>query len=120
MHHVFSCIELDHRTTHFQISKSMGEVLVIQVGNNANYIGSHMWNSRGEDDEDEQTSKLYHRGLSKSYPRSIFVESPNNLGNITTLERDAEPRSSIWDGSMQTAESDAVPPKVSTIPDPAR
>lgn len=97
----------------------MGEVLFIQVGNNANYIASHMWNSRHEGTMDEQAAKLYHSGTKKTYPRSIFVESPNNLGSLSSLETENEPRSSIWDGSIQKTSSEASHPN-HEIPDPAR
>jgi len=79
----------------------MGEVLVVQVGNNANFIGSHMWNSRGESDGDYQSSKLYHKGLKKHYPRSIFIEAPNNLGSITSLDSQQQASSSVWSGATQ-------------------
>jgi hypothetical protein len=98
----------------------MGEVLVLQVGNNANFIGSHIWNSLGESRKDAQSSKMYHRGKSQFYPRTIFIESPDNLGSLCSLDVAQVNASSVWGGPMQTAVNSRMAPTSATTQDPAR
>lgn len=79
-----------------------GDILVCQVGNNANFIGSHLWNTREEDDS--YTSKLYHSGNTKRYPRCVMIDSPDNLGQLSTENVSARGvTDSIWGGSIQTS-----------------
>lgn len=81
---------------------STGDILVCQVGNNANFIGSHLWNTREEDDS--YTSKLYHSGNTKRYPRCVIIDSPDNLGQLSTENVSARGvADSIWGGSIQTS-----------------
>ena len=78
----------------------MNETITIQIGNTANYIGSHLWNSRYEtyndnddDDNDEcqPSPTLYHnnnsRSCNKYYPRCVIVESSANLRSFDALHQ---------------------------------
>lgn len=93
-----------------------GDILVCQVGNNANYIGSHLWNTRDEDSAN--SLKMYHSGSTKRYPRCVIIEAPDNLGKLTTVDIPASRAvDSIWGGGIQTSvnarnvEDEEVSPK---------
>jgi hypothetical protein len=84
-----------------------GEVLVIQSGNHANFVGSHLWNSRAEAQAasgEEPSSVQYHQNGGKYVPRTIIIEQPNNLGSLQTAEMHSSAApGGIWGGSMTTA-----------------
>lgn len=113
---------------------SSNETITIQVGNTANYLGSHLWNSRcasisvDDDSADELedhhhlTSMLYHSSNYNNntsrrndkqlyYPRCIIVESASNLASFDALlHRKASPTagsSSIF--SRGPTAADGVP-----------
>jgi len=71
----------------------LNETITIQIGNTANYIGSHLWNSRYEtygDDDYQPSTTLYHNNNSRSnknYPRCIIVESSANLRSFDALHQ---------------------------------
>lgn len=85
----------------------LNETITIQIGNTANYIGSHLWNSRYEtyidgDDEYQPSPTLYHNNNSrinnKYYPRCVIVESSANLRSFDALHQRTS-SSSITSGS---------------------
>lgn len=79
-----------------------GDTLVCQVGKNANFVGSHLWNTYEEDES--HSASLYHIGRTKRFPRCVMIDSPDNLGQLSTEELPARGvADSIWGGSIQTA-----------------
>lgn len=99
----------------------MGEVLVIQIGNDANFIGSHMWNSRDVSPESEKSSKLYHMGKQTAYPRCIMIDSPDNMGQIGVVDTTTENVKSIWGGITQVSTNTRPQqPTPTETADPAR
>lgn len=74
----------------------LNETITIQIGSIANFIGSHLWNSRYEtytddDDEYQPSPTLYHNNNSrinnKYYPRCVIVESSANLRSFDALHQ---------------------------------
>ena len=81
----------------------LNETITIQIGSTANFIGSHLWNSRYEtytdddDDEYQPSPTLYHNNNSrinnKYYPRCVIVESSANLRSFDALHQRILPSS---------------------------
>ena len=76
----------------------LNETITIQIGSTANFIGSHLWNSRYEtytddddDDEYQPSPTLYHNNNSrinnKYYPRCVIIESSANLRSFDALHQ---------------------------------
>lgn len=99
----------------------MNETITIQIGNTANYIGSHLWNSRYEtyndDDEYQPSPTLYHNNNSRSnnkyYPRCVIVESSANLRSFDALHQRISSSSITSSGgysqSGASSVSDSIP-----------
>ncbi|KAJ1439705.1 Tubulin/FtsZ, GTPase domain-containing protein [Ochromonadaceae sp. CCMP2298] len=81
-----------------------GDILTLQVGNTANYVGAHMWNSRDEMRQlhgEASTSALYHTGKTTHYPRCVIIDAPSNLGQIYPAEPEAAD-AGIWGGALKS------------------
>ena len=91
------------------------ETITIQIGNSANYVSSHLWNSRYEfyNEEHEPSSTLYHSSSysssNKHYPRCVIVESSANLRSFDTLHQKIFPSSrSIFSHDVNSI-TDCIP-----------
>lgn len=82
------------------------EILVLQIGNQANYVNSHIWNTRLQ--SQLNNNQFYHtnRNDSKSFPRCVIIESPHQLGSIYTSSSDeinTKKQNNTWEGHVHTA-----------------
>ena len=92
-----------------QIMSKKADVLVIQAGNNANFVGSHMWNSREEVnamcDDESISSTYFHSGSTRRFPRCIMIEAPENLGALDVADVSSASAGSIWNGNTKTVQA---------------
>jgi len=86
-----------------------GDILSLQIGNSANYVGGHIWNSRAEMrrycGESTFAAGMYHSGSTDSYPRCVMIDSPDNLGQICPIDANVAKlsASSVWGGTVQNS-----------------
>ena len=96
------------------------EVLTLQVGNNANFVGSHLWNSRdirlsSGMCEGNLLETFYHvrdNAGSRSYaPRCVCIDLNENIEHLS-IGADSDVASSrsslLWGGKVETTHRSSV------------
>ncbi|KAJ1954268.1 mtDNA inheritance, partitioning of the mitochondrial organelle, partial [Dipsacomyces acuminosporus] len=93
----------------------MHEVITLQFGENANYVGTHFWNTQEANitDSDELYPVVFYReGSGKQYrqkhtPRLLLFDKPGNFGSLGQEELAsggdaADQADALWSGQSET------------------
>ncbi|KAJ1950859.1 mtDNA inheritance, partitioning of the mitochondrial organelle, partial [Linderina macrospora] len=92
----------------------MHEVITLQFGENANYVGTHYWNMQQQklDDPDLSADIMFHetastRGPTQRTPRVLVFDTSKNFGSLDTgdnyEEKDnGQQTAASWDGQTDT------------------
>lgn len=89
-------------------SSSKGEALTIQIGQYANFVGTHLWNVNEDvlhsaEEASFRPSRFYHESATGTLaPRCIMMDLNENIGNLYKPDYESlDNYGNIWSGNIQ-------------------
>lgn len=92
-----------------------GEIVTLQLGHTASFVGSHFWNAQDAMSDQVDSSILFREGISKGVstyaPRLVLLDLRGSLGALkkTSPLYEGEVADPAWNSGIQIVEQDPPP-----------